>query len=484
MSKVKTTLLLSLMTCAPLHAKNYMTFMGGGGEPAGPETIFDYQVKSIGSFNSNSTWETQVSFNGGHNKTEGYIAESFKKKASNTRFTESEYDRLIRDYETKINNGQITRGDQLMLIVSTHGSMKKTDKEKTHDVSVTGGAVQNFDTAEGSRMVSMDKLENLVALAEKKGVKLAIIDLSCHSGNTLALNKPNTCIISATGPNHYGYAGNTPAPFTNAFIDKMQKGKTLEEVFLNARDSFNDLSFPMISSPIGMELNEEMYDNITPYLYRYDATHDKFSPYVTSEAGKGQACEEPKNYQELTNLIMQFENIKKAKGVDYSSRDGKKFRESVDRYYTLLTKMRTDLSRLATPKNSPKETFCTEKDDGAIKIKSCMTLNQSEILAYNAEPLKKLYAKKLQTNSAKDREDAEMTLDRILQVERRQQQLIRENPDFAKRANFFKTWPKLEEETTKLSYEVAGHAKAFYQERYKQKSSSDTRPNPCKNFVL
>ncbi|WPU66323.1 hypothetical protein [Peredibacter starrii] len=484
MSKVKTTLLLSLMTCAPLHAKNYMTFMGGGGEPAGPETIFDYQVKSIGDFNSNSTWETQVSFNGGHSKTEGYIADSFKRKATNSRFTESEYERIIKDYETKLNNGQITSGDQLMLVVTTHGSMKKRDDEKTHDVSVTGGAVQNFDTAEGSRMVSMDKLENLVKLAEKRGVKLAIIDLSCHSGNTLALNRPNTCIISATGPNHYGYAGGGSGPFTNSFIDSMKKGKSLEEVFLNARNTFSDLSFPMISSPVGMDLNEEMYDNITPYLYRYDSNHDKFSPYVTNEASKGEACEEPKNYQELTNLITQFEDIKKARGVDYSSRDGKKFRESVDRYYTLLTKMRTDLSKLATPKTSPKEEFCTEKDDGVIKLRSCMTLNQNEILSYNAEPLKKLYAKRIQSTSGKDKEDAEMTLERITKVERRQQQLIRENPDYAKRANFFKDWPKLEEETTRLSYEVAGHAKAFYQERYKQKASSDTRPNPCKDFIL
>ncbi|WP_408095361.1 hypothetical protein ACJVC5_09980 [Peredibacter sp. HCB2-198] len=484
MSKVKITLLLSLMTCGPLHAKNYMTFMGGGGEPAGPETIFDYQVKSIGSFNSNSNWETQVSFNGGHSKTESYLADSFRRKATNTRFTESEYDRIIKDYETKINNGQITSADQLMLIVSTHGSMKKTDKEKTHDVSVTGGAVQNFDTAEGSRMVSMDKLQNLVNLAEKKGVKLAIIDLSCHSGNTLALNKPNTCIISATGPNHYGYAGNSPAPFTNAFIDNMKKGKSLEEVFLNARSSFNDLSFPMISSPVGMDLNNEMYDNITPYLYRYDANHDKFSPYVTAEAAKGEACEEPKNYQELTNLIMQFENIKKARGVEYSSRDGRKFRESVDRYYALLSKMRTDLSKLATPKNSPKESFCTEKDDGFLKLRSCMSLGQSEILSYNAEPLKKLYQKKIETLSGKEKEEAKDVLDRVLQIERRRAQLIRENPDFERRAAFFSSWPKLEDETMKLSYEVADHAKAFYQERYKHKATTDSRPNPCKNFVL
>lgn len=486
MSKIKTTLLLTLMGTGSLHAKNYMSFIGGGGEPKGPETIFDYQVKSMGKFHSDANWESQVSFNGGHSTTESLLSEGFGKKGvTNTPFTEDSYDRIIQDYETKINHNQITSGDQLMLVVSSHGAMKKTDKELTHDITLTGGVIQNFDTAEGSKTVSMDKLQNLVTLAESKGVKLAIIDLSCHSGNSLALNKKNTCIISATGPNHYSYVGISPNTFTNAFIDRMKKGKTLEDAFLEARASSTDLSFPMISSPVGLEVNDEMYDTITPYLYYYDLKHDKLSPYVTQEAAKGEACEEPKNYQELTTLISQFEAIKKAKGISYGSKDGRNFRESVDKYYATLTKLRTELKKLKELDNkAPVERFCTEINDIGFSSTSCWVFKLDEILTYKVEPMKALYKKKLETASAKEKKEIELDLEKIGKLEARQRQLLQENPDFAKRLEFFKSWPKLEEDSYNLANGVAAQAKEFYQAKYRHKSSTDTRHNPCKNFVL
>lgn len=55
------------------EASKQFYFLGGGGEPQGDTTIFDGEVKRVGSFINSSGWNSTVSFNGGHAKTEDLI---------------------------------------------------------------------------------------------------------------------------------------------------------------------------------------------------------------------------------------------------------------------------------------------------------------------------------------------------------------------------------------------------------------------------
>lgn len=484
MSVIKTSILLMTLSIGPLHAKNFMTFMGGGGEPKGESTIFDYQVKSMGKFNGASSWDTKVSFNGGHKKTEELLSKGFSKQGvTNTPFTEESYNQIIKDYEEKIKIGQVQSGDQLMLIISTHGAQKKA-KDVTHDISAKGGEIKNYDTAEGSKLVSLDKLQNLATLAESKGIKLAIVDLSCHSGSTLPLSNSRTCVISATGPNHYGYAGDSQGTFTNAFIDKMKKGKSLEEVFLDARENFTDLSFPMISSPVGLEINKELYNPLTPYLYFYDPKHDKFSPFIKEQAAKGEACSISQEHNELLSLISQFQKIKNH-SKDYYASDARKFQDTVKKYYAVLEKIRSEFLKLSPvdPK-APEEKFCTDFESKNLKYTSCWQYSVEEILSFNAKFMTELYENKLKNASEQNKVDIEVALSNAKKVAARQEQLLKENPDFIKRKTFFEAWPNLEFETDQLARKVAAEARSFYQAMYFNKSVSDKRPNPCKDFVL
>lgn len=488
MSVIKTSFLLMALTAVgTLHAKKYMTFMGGGGEPQGNDTIFDLQVKSMGEFDAKADWETQISFNGGHSETETLLVKGFRKKGIiNTPFTEDSYNKIIQDYEDKINSGAIVKGDQLLLVISTHGAKKKTDKELTHDISVSGAAIQNYDTAEGSSVVSLDKLKNLTTLAESKGIKLGIVDLSCHSGSTIPLHNSSTCVISATGPNHYGYAGNGPSTYTNAFISSMKKGKSLEATFLDARREFTDLSFPMISTPAGLELNSLLYDPLTPYLYSYDPKHDKFSAYIKEQVLKGDACEMPQEHNELLSLISQFQIVKKySKDIEYYSSDARKFQDTVKKYYAYLDKLRRDYSKLKVPdKNGPKEKFCEVTEEKDIKSESCWEYTLDEILSFKADVMKNYYEKKLPGLTGHERQSTQAALNNTFKIANRQAQLMKENPDYAKRKVFFNDIPDLEKESYRLAQEVALYAKPFYRFSYLNKAAADRKPNPCKDFIL
>lgn len=483
MSLKRATFLILLTLGPSAFAKNYAVFMGAGGEPKGAKTIFDRQARAMGGFTQKADWQTELTFNGGHSTTEAVLTDTFGKKGiTNKPFTEASYNQLIQDYEEKITKGEITNGDQLMLVISTHGA-HNNGKEKTHQISVTGGEIEDFNSGAGSITVPMDKLENLTKLAEQKGIKLAIVDLSCHSGNAIPLNNSKTCVVTATGPNHYGYGGDGNA-FTNKLLESFQQGKSLEEVFINARKNYDDRSFPMISSPVGLDVNTELYDPLTPYLYNYDEKFDKFSPYITQEAAKGEACKSPEQFQDLMNLIADVESVKKAaKNAKFSSKDARKLRESLKSYYDIMTGLRTNLQSLNLPDLKPREKFCAKYEISGGKVETCIEYSLSEVMTVDLAWLEKHY----QTQIAKNDSNKDMmtaSLDFIPQIKARREALIAANPDLAKQATFFKDQKDLEQKTTQLANTIADASRALYQSLYRQKASTDTRPNPCKDFIL
>lgn len=475
-----------ILMAAPLcFAGNYLSIMGGGGEPQGDTTIFDEQIPDMGRFVTSSDWQTTLTFNGGHATTESKLQSAFAaKNVSNTPFTEDVFKKQLNDYEEQIKSGKIKSGDQIMLIISTHGA-EKTSTEKTHQISVKGGTIQDFNTGAGSKTTSLDKLEQLSALAEKHNIKLAIVDLSCHSGNSLPLRNKNTCVITTTGPKHYGYAG--VSSFSNKFLANLKQGSNLEDIFLKTRENFNDRSFPMISTPVGLEINDELYDPLTPYHYNYDPKHDKYSSYILSQVKLGVACEAPNQFQELLDLISDTEEIKNvSRNARYKTREGRKFKELLEEYYQLMSQQRDALSRMNLPDMKVEEKFChTYKISEYSQTEACQTYTIERLLSLNVDWYRNHNNKKIAEskveNNKKFYEASNIILDKIIA---RREELKQQYPDIQRQENFFKEQEDLQKRTTALANRISDASAKLYYSMYKQKSASDNKPNPCKDFVL
>ncbi len=311
--------LMSLLSMTNLaYAEKHLLLMGGAGDPAGDTTGFDNNITRLGENLNRSNWKYQVSFNGGHRQTENILRTYYPaSNPSATNFSSENYNALIQNYITKINSGDIKSGDQLMIIIDSHGSTRGPG-ESTHRVS-SSGVARNLNTLAGSKSVSLDDLSKIVKLTNEKGIKLGIVDLSCHSGATLDLKKniaknaPNTCIISATSPDHYAFSGGRNT-FSTRFLEELKPGTSLEEAFLNARLASSYPEYPMISTPANDKIVKAVYSNITPYLYYYSPNlGNKMTTYIMNNSGAEQVCKREENFK---SLISQIDNLESTLNVN------------------------------------------------------------------------------------------------------------------------------------------------------------------------
>ncbi|WII73885.1 hypothetical protein QJS83_08340 [Bdellovibrio sp. 22V] len=234
---IKTLALVVFVTSVSMsaHAKKVAVFFGGGGEPSTPGTIFDETYMAFQPFNAGSGWSTKSYFNGGHPTSER-IADAMT-GGKNKPMTAANMNAEIAQLKDSILNGTLKSGDQLMITVATHGLRKGGTPQRSHSVTTTD---QDFN---------MDKLLELRNLAESKGVKLAILDFSCHSGATLNLASDKTCVISAASDNvGYNNGGEMIAK-------SLAKGTNLEKAFLKGRNRDGSLSpgAPQISTDAGKQ---------------------------------------------------------------------------------------------------------------------------------------------------------------------------------------------------------------------------------------
>lgn len=488
---MKNKLLYSLLLSFSFNAlaENYAVFMGGGGEPKGNKTMFDIQIPRLKKAVDSKTWKTQIAFNGGHKNTEAVIQKNF---GAAPPFTTEAFKRIIQDYKKKIEDGTIKPGDQLLLHVDTHGAENNSwNKEKSHSIATSGGTIQDYNTGAGSTLVSMDELDGLIKLASDKGVKLALLDFSCHSGNSLALNQPNTCIISATGPNHYAYGG-TGSVFSSQFVKNMKKGRSLEDVFLEARKNTRDKAFPMISSPVGLDLNEEIYKAITPYMYDYDPSFDKFSPYLLSEIEEGASCEAPEQLESLLKLIDEVKGLKNiSKEATYGSKEAEKLKSALKEYYSLMDQLKKQYTALNVPQMKTKEKFCSPYtivyNNKYLKDRTeenCVEYSLQEMLSSSFDWAEKYYTEMSAKTDEYSKKYGQGQLENLKKVRARKEELLKQYPDMEKRKTFFQDQPKLESKTRSLAWKVSEAQQDFYNALYRQRAKEDTRPNPCKDFVL
>lgn len=476
MSKV---IFLLLLFSSGLFAKtNHMVIMGGGAESLEKDsTIFDGEMKSLGRyFEGSNEWSVKLSFNGGHKKTESILSEGIEKVSGpNTPFSETSFNDLITSYEQKIQNGEIKNGDQIVLYLSSHGATK-TKGEKSHSIAVSGGSSNDLNNLSNATLVSMDRLQKLSDLARKKGIKLGILDFSCHSGATLALKNDNTCVISASGPDHFGYAS-----WGKRFADNMKPGKTLEKVFLETFKNRSETAFPMISTPAGIEIQDELYELMTPYLYswRKNSGQDKLGRFLENQVGNNKCEEGNQQFNELMMLLGQMENI-----VAHSNGfapDFSPLKAALNEYHDFQNSMKSKLVEMgAQDIYQKKEKFCSPW----MGHPTCSEWSLKEILSMRYDDLIKQYEKIKATKTGALTGWYDSFISNLKKARSRKDQLLSSNPEYAETVNYFKTIPQLEKNSWNMALRVSKELQNVYSSLYAAKTRENNRPNPCRDIVL
>lgn len=476
MSK-RLTILLTLFMTQNLWSANHMVIMGGGGEPNKPTTIFDNELKNASEFVRKSDWNTKVVFNGGHSKTEAIAARAAQKSGGqNTHFTQENFEALIKEYENKIQSGQIKSGDQLLLMISSHGS-QTGNGSKTHFVSTSSAKKQelsNYQTLEGSSLVSLDRLEKLTKLAEQKGIKLGILDFSCHSGVTQQLANSNTCVISSTGPNHFAWGG-TPETFASQFTKSMNSGKTLEDVFLEAMRNKRETSFPMISTPLGNEIQDMMYPLITPYLFdtRSSVTTNKMKQYYFSQYSEDQCKNLNTDYENLINFTYDIENI--TANANYT-----KLRTLITQYNGMLADIVKNVSAV-NQKHKLNETLKFCEKEGLIQ--TCVHFTKEEILNVKAQDIIDMARRQSNNSTNQFQKTASNTRIKLYQQVQAKQAELLMHSEIRDAISYWDNSSQLKR-TEALSNEIAREMQNAYVNAYQTIKKEEGSKGPCAAIKL
>jgi hypothetical protein len=219
-------------------AHRYALVLGGGGDPPGPSTIFDSEFITLADRLNKAHYQSTVFFDGGHALSEKEASAAFGKKVAP--FTAFDAKKAIAGFIQDIHSKKIHAGDQLLITIDTHGA--PGEPNGFHKVATSGA--QDFNVG---------SLQTLRDAAEKAGVKLAIVDMSCYSGTSLKLATPATCVLTSAPENQEGF---TAAP--QALYSAIVPGVSLENIFLTGRNSSTDAGYPEISTPQGQAAKEAL----------------------------------------------------------------------------------------------------------------------------------------------------------------------------------------------------------------------------------
>lgn len=409
-------LLASSVTFA--QAKKEALVIGAGGEPPEADgTIFDSTYVGLMTNLNAGKWQTSSYFDGGH-ATSAQIADSMT-NYSNKSFGAKEAQAEIDGYIKRIESGDLKKGDQLLVSVMTHG-WQKTEKESTHLISTTDGTM------------SLDGLEKLRDIAEAKGVKLAIMDLSCYSGNTLKLATAKTCVISLATDDNVGY------PVKSAdVVSAMKPGTNLEVAFLNGRASKSSLSPGQMQ--IGTAAGKKTMEDI------------KFLQYSMQDAGnmKNEKCLiESNSFKKILGHVKELNQ-----SLARENPTGIELQDAVTKYNTHKEKVFT--TQMAIAERGKKPT-CIKYQDGT---PSCLPLSNFEKVWNNTPGL-------------------------LNDEEKRLYSEVRSSEEFL-------SWKKMNDDyqadlkrLNVLAKDVSAAEQKIYEITYRKHSKNNKTPNPCRAFKL
>ena len=487
-------LFLSVSVGYSSEVKKQFYLLGGGGEPHGESTMFDNDLKQIGSFtrSSKNGWETTVSFNGGHKKTEEILATKMGNVKNKGPFTESNYNELIDEMIKKIETGELTAGDQLMVNIDTHGSRKRN--EKTHSIALAGSPLSDLKTLSGAETVDLDRLEKLANLAAEKGVKLALIDMSCFSGNLHNIKNDKVCFISATGAEQYSYSGTVDMwlftltnTFSGQFYDQLKKGRNLEEIFLKARLQDRSPEFPMISSMEGDIIHQALYNMLLPYM-RYDKSGEhKFTDFRESydlnyQDFERHVCSLNQQHNSLMDILQQAEKMEKI-SKESMNNEFKSLRSALEQYREYQRgyeeALRAKFQVGAEVKQILETDFAGDRElwrkyypEAFIGMDFNYTIKTMQELV---DKEKNENMKQIWSNTLKDSQRQKEIIEAVKAKMSEKSKKALADADKAI-SDSVKTYP--------LAKQVTSEARKVYDTIYKSMQKSSKQSNPCREFVL
>ena len=452
----------------PLQAKNYLAFLGGSGDPAGDTTIFDSTIAPLGAFSSSASYEAQVAFDGGRTQTVAKLTASFP-DSDVKNFESQNFEALVGRYEEGLRNGTITSADQLLLMIDSHGAARGGRDTITHHISAGSAEAKDLNNLAGSTTVSLDRLQALANLAREKGVRLGIVDMSCHSGASLPLANTHTCVISASGPDSFAYGGEDKWIFVNRFISTMGKGKSLEDVFLTARASSanTDLGFPMISTPEGISIQDEIYPILKKYLNYSQAESDKLRKEIIDSVINGSCEQEDAELQRINELASQLEAVNR--GLDLQP-----LRDALRNYQDYRKRIQTQLRMNGVGILKENRRICYRPGVCEnVQVSSLIGMKPDDMIAFNQRQIAG------ERNPREVRHYQEMVT-YYRDVKEKQSEVLRLYPGIRGYATLVQNYPDIASRTEALARQVAFESRKLYQSLY-QKSEA---PNACRSFIL
>jgi len=488
-TKILACLVLSFLISIQAYAKNQILLIGGGGEPVGTKdetgkpilgTIFDNNIKNLRLYlDKNKTWNKEASFNGGHPATENILKTKYK-DTKTSHFGLQNYKDLISKYESKLKNNEFAKDDKILIVIESHGALK-SENEGTHSIATTNKTLENLE-APSLDSASLDDLKKITELAKEKGVKVGIIDQSCHSGSSLALANETTCVLSASGPNHYGLIGNGAQ--TDLIIKNLATSKNLEEVFLKSRRASSDQSFPMISTQEGIAVQNNLYAIMTPFLYELDPEADKLTPFMTS--GKSDLlCDYDTNYQTLLTIIDQYKTLSKVSDQTALS----DLKSDLQKYYNFQREMITDLSKINFGLLNTEEEI--KADDVVINNETysmSAKLTWRDLMTTDYEALANSTKDRLSNAKTTDEKiNLQMNIDLFTKFSQRGKLLKKEHPELLDVQSKMKNFDEKIKTSEDLALSIGTKSRVLYDLAYQDQQKNKSvgpRANACRDFTL
>ncbi len=468
-----------------------MLILGGSGDPAGNSTIFDKALVHMSDYysskkRSGELGQSSIAFNGGHSKTES-IKENFTNANSVQNFTESTYLHEIERFKTLMADPNVFKsGDQLLVYINSHGTEADTAPKTTHSIATGDAAITNFNTGSGATLVSIDQLIELKKIAKEHGVRLGVVDLSCHSGNSQSLSDDNTCVVSATGNNHYAY---DQGGFNGTFSKNIERGASLESAFLKTREEDTEADFPMISSPEGQLIQNQIYNLFTPYLqYRSNPNPvtGSLAEKLTDELLKAAtdpvyACKKNQAFDQLNKLLAEIDKdtaIVRNRSIfktKESITDFEELKKTLQEYKNIQDLLIEQLKGMHVDKLQQKE-----------EINSTNSYTWEELLKTNYEQLITKDQQRLNNSSLSDevRKKYEYNLFIYTKAKETKERIIRENPGINAYKEVVANFDNGQEKSAKLAKRIATLEKKLYNGVYKKFVRDATESNPCRDFKL
>lgn len=220
-------LLLLLLSASPTgqaaQTKRYALLAGGSGE----EEKKNFFLEDLSDFRkqlSGRGWDVSVVAGPG-NATNAAIESALKKTLA-----------------------RAESGEEVLVLFHSHGKARDEDwGQKTHSI------VSEDRDASGTAIgFDLDRTSKVIQDASARGVRVAVVDLSCYSGNTQALAGP-ACIVTLAAASYISLCSGRPEErhFSSKFFKLPAPGSaaTLESQFLSARREDRDsINLPQISS--------------------------------------------------------------------------------------------------------------------------------------------------------------------------------------------------------------------------------------------